>query len=88
MLARLALLFVIVPIIELIVLIQLGQAVGFWPTLALVVGTGVLGAALAGYGADEARLIAGLRSNRIAEVLGYPGRAAMAHRDDMVVWGS
>ena len=48
----------------------------------------VLGAALAGYGADEARLIAGLRSDRIAEVLGYPGRAAMAHRDDMVVWGS
>ena len=48
----------------------------------------VVGAALAGYGADEARLIAGLRSDRIAEVLGYPGRAAMAHRDDMVVWGS
>lgn len=47
MLARLALLFVIVPIVELIILIQLGQAVGFWPTLALVVGTGVLGAALA-----------------------------------------
>ncbi len=47
-----------------------------------------LGAALAGYGAEDARAIAGLRSSRIAEVLGYPGRAAMAHRDDMVVWGS
>ena len=46
-----------------------------------------VGAALAGYNADEARAIAGLRSNRIAEVLGYPGRAAMAHRDDMVIWG-
>jgi glutamate 5-kinase len=46
-----------------------------------------LGAALAGYGAGEARAIAGLRSDRIAEVLGYPGRAAMAHRDDMVIWG-
>lgn len=47
-----------------------------------------LGAALAGYGADEARVIAGLRSHAIAGALGYPGRAAMAHRDDMVVWGS
>lgn len=47
-----------------------------------------LGAALAGYSAQEARAIAGLRSDRIAEALGYPGRAAMAHRDDMVIWGS
>ncbi len=47
-----------------------------------------LGAALAGYNAEEARAIAGLRSDRIAEILGYPGRAAMAHRDDMVIWGS
>jgi glutamate 5-kinase len=47
-----------------------------------------LGAALAAYNADEARAIAGMRSDRIAGVLGYPGRAAMAHRDDMVIWGS
>jgi len=46
-LARLALLFVIVPVIELILLIQLGQFVGLMPTLALVVFTGVAGAALA-----------------------------------------
>ncbi|HUF74666.1 MAG TPA: FxsA family protein [Longimicrobiales bacterium] len=46
-LGRLALLFVIVPILELVLLIQLGQVVGLWPTLALVLITGVTGAALA-----------------------------------------
>ena len=47
MLARLALLFVVVPLVELVLLVQLGQVVGLWPTLALVVGTGLLGAGLA-----------------------------------------
>ena len=47
LLGRLALLFVIVPIIELLLLIQLGQVVGLWPTLALVVFTGLTGAAMA-----------------------------------------
>ncbi len=47
MLGRLALLFVVVPILELALLVQIGQVVGFWPTMALVVTTGVLGAALA-----------------------------------------
>ncbi|MEM0942365.1 MAG: glutamate 5-kinase [Pseudomonadota bacterium] len=47
-----------------------------------------LGAALAAYSAAEARLIAGQKSGRIAEILGYPGRAALAHRDDMVIWGT
>ena len=46
-LGRLALLFVIVPVLELMLLIQLGQVVGLMPTLALVVFTGVAGAALA-----------------------------------------
>jgi UPF0716 protein FxsA len=46
-LGRLALFFVVVPVIELVLLIQLGQVVGLWPTLALVVFTGVTGAALA-----------------------------------------
>ncbi len=45
-----------------------------------------LGAALAGYAAEEARRIAGRRSGDIEAALGYPGRAAMAHRDDMVLW--
>jgi UPF0716 protein FxsA len=46
-LGRLALLFVIVPVLELVLLIQIGQVVGLWPTLALVVITGMAGAALA-----------------------------------------
>ena len=48
----------------------------------------VIGAALIGYNARDSRAIAGVRSDRIADILGYPGRAAMAHRDDMVIWGS
>jgi UPF0716 protein FxsA len=47
MFARLALLFILVPLIELALLVRLGQAVGFWPTLGLVVVTGIAGAALA-----------------------------------------
>jgi len=46
-LGRLALLFVIVPIIELTLLIQIGEIVGFMPTLLLVILTGVGGAMLA-----------------------------------------
>ena len=47
MLARLALLFVLIPILELALLIQIGQWVGFTWTMGLVVLTGVLGATLA-----------------------------------------
>ena len=47
MLGRLALLFVIVPILELILLIEIGQVVGLLPTVALVIFTGVTGAWLA-----------------------------------------
>ena len=46
-LGRLALLFVIVPLLELALLIQMGQWVGYWPTIGLVVFTGVAGAWLA-----------------------------------------
>ncbi len=56
------------------------------PVLIAAEGGAALGVALAGYGAEEARLIAGLRSDRIEAALGHPGRAAMAHRDDMVLW--
>jgi glutamate 5-kinase len=42
---------------------------------------------LAGYDADEARLIVGKKSADIAAILGYAGRAAMVHRDDLVVTG-
>ena len=47
MLARLALLFVLIPILELALLIQIGQWVGLPWTLGLVVLTGVMGATLA-----------------------------------------
>jgi UPF0716 protein FxsA len=47
MFPRLALLFILLPILELAVLVKLGQLVGFWPTLALVLGTGFIGAHLA-----------------------------------------
>ncbi len=40
---------------------------------------------LASYDADEARQIAGRRSGEIEAILGYPGRAAMVHRDDLVM---
>lgn len=46
-LGRLALLFVVVPILELVLLIQVGQWMGLMPTIALVVFTGVTGAWLA-----------------------------------------
>lgn len=47
MLGRLALLFVVIPLLELIVLIQVGQVVGLPATILLVLATGVAGAALA-----------------------------------------
>jgi UPF0716 protein FxsA len=45
--SRLFLLFVGVPLLELFVLVQVGQWVGVWPTIGLVVLTGVTGAAMA-----------------------------------------
>ncbi|UCF21284.1 MAG: FxsA family protein [Gemmatimonadota bacterium] len=49
MFRRLLLLFIVVPIIELALLIQMGRWVGLWPTLGLIVATGILGAALASH---------------------------------------
>jgi glutamate 5-kinase len=42
-----------------------------------------LGLGLSRYTGEEARAIAGHRSDEIAAILGYPGRAALVHRDDM-----
>jgi UPF0716 protein FxsA len=39
--------FVIVPLVEVMLLIELGKRIGFWPTVAIQVGTGLLGASLA-----------------------------------------
>ncbi|MCU0901638.1 MAG: glutamate 5-kinase [Cypionkella sp.] len=45
----------------------------------------VLGKGLVRYTAAEAKAIAGHRSGDIAGILGYQGRAALVHRDDMVI---
>ncbi|MEM1129807.1 MAG: glutamate 5-kinase, partial [Pseudomonadota bacterium] len=45
----------------------------------------LLGRGLSRYTADEARAIQGRQSRDIADLLGYPGRAALIHRDDLVL---
>lgn len=47
MFARLVLLFIGLPLIELAILVKLGEVLGFWPTIGLVVITGFWGAYLA-----------------------------------------
>ncbi len=56
------------------------------PVAIEALGGESLGVALAGDPAAEAAAIAGLKSTEIEAVLGYPGRAAVAHRDDMALW--
>jgi len=55
------------------------------PVVIIGPGGETLGKGLVRYTAEEARAIAGRRSGDIAAILGYPGRAALIHRDDMVV---
>ncbi len=55
------------------------------PVAILGPGGEVLGKGLVRYTAAEARAIAGHRSGEIEAILGYPGRAALVHRDDMVL---
>jgi len=45
-----------------------------------------LGRGLAEYAGDEARCLAGCRSEQIEDVLGYRGRSVMIHRDEMVLY--
>lgn len=49
MFIRLIAIFVIIPLIELAILIKVGSYIGLWPTILIVVLTGILGAALARY---------------------------------------
>jgi glutamate 5-kinase len=46
-----------------------------------------IGRGLVAYDAEDAERIAGLRSDRIAGILGYRGRNEMVHRDDLVLVG-
>lgn len=45
----------------------------------------MIGRGLIAYDAGEARLIAGRNSREIEAIVGYPGRAEMIHRDDLVL---
>lgn len=47
MFATLLFLFIVVPFIEIAILIKLGSVIGFWPTISIQIGTGILGASLA-----------------------------------------
>jgi len=47
MIIRLLALFIFIPLLDLAILVRLGQALGFWPTIGLVVATGTAGAFLA-----------------------------------------
>lgn len=55
------------------------------PVVVLDGKGGRLASGLVRYSSTEARAIAGHRSDEIEGILGYPGRAALIHRDDMVV---
>jgi UPF0716 protein FxsA len=47
MLARLVALFLITPVVELFLLVKLDGLIGFWPTVGLIILTGLVGATLA-----------------------------------------
>ncbi|MEM9637402.1 MAG: glutamate 5-kinase, partial [Pseudomonadota bacterium] len=54
--------------------------------VAIADGSGhVLGHGLSRYTAHEAQIIKGRKSQDIEALLGYPGRAALIHRDDMAL---
>ena len=44
-----------------------------------------IGSGLSRYNAEEATRIKGHKSTEIEALLGYPGRAAFVHRDDMAL---
>lgn len=47
MFGKLLALFIAIPLVEMLILIKLGEVFGFWPTVMLVILTGFLGATLA-----------------------------------------
>lgn len=67
----LALGIILLPIIEIALFIKVGQAIGVWPTLGLVIGAAILGGMLLRY--QGVQVIGQLRSNVSAGRV--PGRA-------------
>ncbi len=55
------------------------------PVAIIGPGGDILGQGLVRYAGIEAKAIAGHHSGDIAKILGYSGRAALVHRDDMVI---
>ena len=53
--------------------------------VSIVGPDGGIGTGLTRYTADEATRIRGAQSSQIEAILGYPGRSALIHRDDMAV---
>ena len=53
--------------------------------VAIMGPQGALGLGLAGYDSTDARAIAGHQSREITEILNYPGRVALIHRDEMAL---
>ncbi len=73
-LSKLIPLFIIMPLVELAILIQVGKWIGAWETIGLVVITGILGAVLAQmeglriWGALQAELMQGkMPTNRLID---------------------
>lgn len=69
----LVLAFVVVPLVELALLVQVGRMVGVWPTIGLVLATGVAGGALAR--AQGVRTIARIQGEMAQGRM--PGRALL-----------
>ena len=53
--------------------------------VAIVLEGRKLGQGLCRYTSDEAQALKGCQSSQIEPILGYPGRAALIHRDDMAL---
>src|SRR3989338_1306235 len=47
MFGKLLLIFISIPLLEILILIKMGEAVGFWPTVWMVIVTGFVGALIA-----------------------------------------
>lgn len=70
MLGRLLLLFLVTPVVELALLIRLGDWIGFWPTVAIILITGLAGT----YLAKREGLAVWRRLNERLQEGGIPGK--------------